>query len=679
MRKLLYALLALVGLLVLAFVLAAMLVDPQALTQPIAEQASVALGQPVQLGEVDLALFPTPAARVHSVVVGPEDAPLAEISEIRLNISLLGLLAGQVALRSLEIDEPVVKLPMGPDGLPLLPLPPAEPAKPKSEAGERAEAEVESEAALLAISEIVIRNGSIASGPWALEDLAVDGSLALDGTAAFQIGANLVGLARIDQVEVEIAGLIEGAPSWTASGELSEIALMTLRERLALDFELEGSGHAKFQAAGREEVVESGQVSFEASALKYASGEMTATGATQASAVLGEQWQLDLSNTEIRQGELLHKPAGSRLIASGELGTEPSVEALGSFRLQLIEDELRGHMDLGAASPKVTLESGTVELAPLAAWFQGEVKPSAGQLVLDDLAIGLDPLAVHGAMMIQAVELALEHGTASVSGQVRGEGSRVVAAPLEVTVGGQISTLQAVYDLESGSVQIDGDTSAAQVDPLVRALTGDSPLSGVLTSRMALAGPPTLPGLAGKGSFEITEGELRGVSIMKTVLGEISALPILMARVRGKDLSRYEEEEFRRLAGDFRLRGEYAHIDNLVLEYRNATIDLAGTVGVPSGELNLKGTLTLSKELDAELAGTEQGSAKRRVIPITGVRGTVSEPKVVLDRDALSAALATYATGGELRDRLEEQLGPGGADAVEGVLEKLLRGRREEP
>ena len=231
-------------------------------------------------------------------------------------------------------------------------------------------------------------------------------------------------------------------------------------------------------------------------------------------------------------------------------------------------------------------------------------------------------------------------------------------------VGGQISTLHAVYDLESGTVDVSADTRAAQVDPLLRALTGDSPMAGMLTSRFELAGPPTLPGLAGRGTFEVSDGQLRGVSIMKTVLGEISALPILVARARGVDLSRYEEEEFRRLAGDFRLRGEYARIDNLVLEYRNATVDLAGTVGVPSGELNLKGTLTLSEELDAELAGTAPDSGRRRVIPITGVRGTVSKPEIILDREALSLALSTYATGGKLREKLERSLGTDGADVA---------------
>ena len=38
--------------------------------------------------------------------------------------------------------------------------------------------------------------------------------------------------------------------------------------------------------------------------------------------------------------------------------------------------------------------------------------------------------------------------------------------------------------------------------------------------------------------------------------------------------------------------------------------------------------------------------------------------------------LATYTTGGAVRDSLEEKLGKEGADAVENVLEQLLRGGR---
>ena len=67
MKRLGYALAAVMVLVALAFVLAALLIDPAVLAQTIARQASAAVGQPVSLGEVDLVLFPMPAARVKQV------------------------------------------------------------------------------------------------------------------------------------------------------------------------------------------------------------------------------------------------------------------------------------------------------------------------------------------------------------------------------------------------------------------------------------------------------------------------------------------------------------------------------------------------------------------------------------------------------------------------------------
>jgi hypothetical protein len=62
------------------------------------------------------------------------------------------------------------------------------------------------------------------------------------------------------------------------------------------------------------------------------------------------------------------------------------------------------------------------------------------------------------------------------------------------------------------------------------------------------------------------------------------------------------------------------------------------------------------------------------VIPITGVGGTIARPKVRLDQRAVAEVAATYASGGRMREKLEETVGPEGAEAVQDLLEQLLRG-----
>ena len=237
----------------------------------------------------------------------------------------------------------------------------------------------------------------------------------------------------------------------------------------------------------------------------------------------------------------------------------------------------------------------------------------------------------------------------------------VVGSPLDLRIGGQASTLDLGYRLENGSLDLRTELAGAALEPLVSALRGSSPMTGTLSARVHVTVPPEPAALRGKGTIEITQGQVRGFSLMKSVLGELSALPIAAAALRGDDLSRYDEREFKRLAASFRLADGVAHIDDLVVEYRHSTVELHGTVALADGALALSGRLLLDEE-------------RQKVIPIEGVRGTVSSPRVVLDRTAVSSAFATYATGGRTREKLDEQLGPGGADLVEDLLEKFLRG-----
>ena len=85
MRRLLIALAVLALLAVAVFVAAALALDPASLREPLAALASERLERPVELGEMQLDLFPVPAVHVAEVRVGaerPTDPPLAEVAEI---------------------------------------------------------------------------------------------------------------------------------------------------------------------------------------------------------------------------------------------------------------------------------------------------------------------------------------------------------------------------------------------------------------------------------------------------------------------------------------------------------------------------------------------------------------------------------------------------------------------
>ena len=109
----------------------------------------------------------------------------------------------------------------------------------------------------------------------------------------------------------------------------------------------------------------------------------------------------------------------------------------------------------------------------------------------------------------------------------------------------------------------------------------------------------------------------------------------------------------------------------LVAVYRGGEATLWGTIGLADGALDLHGHIELSREMDEELSG--QRPKEPTVIPIEGVRGTVSRPRVRVDRAALAGVATTLATRGRLGRDLEEKLGPGAAEAVQQIFDQLLR------
>jgi hypothetical protein len=668
MRKLLYAVLGLVVLLLIAVGLAAVFVDADAIGAFVAEQASLALGEPVEFGEVDLALFP-PAAELRAVRIGKGEKPLADIDEIKVRVSIPALLIGQVVLRSVELNGPRINLELDDDGAPVLPQGASGGASPSDASTE--------DAPRIAITSLRVRDGSLSAGPWEVRELRADGGLNLNGTASVELAAHVVGLARIESAEIELSELLGDTPVWNVVAELTELDLAVLSERLELeDMELSGAARASVTASGRAENVESAKLELRTKDLVYESGDLRLAGDVPVDATLGGPFRVDLKDAELISGELIHKPRGAALAVYGQLGPEPGPEALGAVTIDVGGSSFPAIIDASGSVVRTTLGPGELDLAPLRDWWVGEVVPTSGRVTFDPFGVTAEPLESSGSLTLHDVQVPLVSGTVTLSGPVRGDGPRLLAGPLKVTLAEQQATLNAVYELESGRFEVDGDIPQAQLDPLVRAVTGESSISGALVGSLKLAGDPDPATIRGPVSFEITDGRIQGFSIVKSVVGELAAVPLLVAQLKGKDLSRYEEEEFRRMAGTFNLGGGLARTDDLVLEYRHATAYLNGTVGLLDGALRMQGKIVISKALDEEVTGAS-GGGEERVIPITSIGGTVDSPRVILDRQAVSSVLSTYATSPAVKKELEERLGPGGAEAVESILDNLFRGGKK--
>ena len=195
-----------------------------------------------------------------------------------------------------------------------------------------------------------------------------------------------------------------------------------------------------------------------------------------------------------------------------------------------------------------------------------------------------------------------------------------------------------------------------------------------LGARLSLRGPPDLARISGGGSFAITDGKLHGFSLLRELLGELVGVGQLVAQLKGKDLSRFEEEEFELLSADFRLAGGYLASENITLVYENATAYLRGRIGLADGALDLSGRVELSEEVEEELGGTPDGRVS--VIPIPVIAGTLASPRVRFDRRALAQVAVELGSGGRLRDKLEEKIGKDAADAVQDLLRDILGGKK---
>ncbi|MGH9884867.1 MAG: AsmA-like C-terminal region-containing protein, partial [bacterium] len=333
-------------------------------------------------------------------------------------------------------------------------------------------------------------------------------------------------------------------------------------------------------------------------------------------------------------------------------------------------------LELGKTPKHVKLRKSMLDLAALRELLPPDKPTLAGKVHFDGFDVQLDPLRIMGNAALDAVETKLEHGPVRISGPVRGLGERIELHKCSVVIGEQTIELSATYDLASGAITASYDTANTQLGALLSALSGRGEVDGTLASNGQLnAAKPDVAALAGDGRFDIRPGRIAGFSLMKSVMGSLAALPTLAAAAKGKDLSRYDDERFEYLSANYRIADGRVSTENLELAYQNATAYLHGSVGMSDRSLDLAGRIVLSRDADAELAGTK--SAKERVIPISHIGGTLDSPRVELDQKTLAALALAYSGNDKVREKIDKALGKGASGQVEDFLGNLLGGKKK--
>ena len=649
--------------------LAVRLADEERLRTALERLASDASGYAVEFGDVEFSLFPLPAIEVAGlgVAAGPGDSgpPLARVERLRGRVAFWPLLAGELVVRSLHVSGAALDLSalgdasLEPSGSPGAPSE-AGAAPPGAEAREAEPGDAPP--LRIAVQSLRVEDGSLAWGDWTLRRVRASGGVGLD-------------LAGELDAEMDVSGPV------SADG---------LEARLEFAFD--------------EGALRSAALRFEAGELRAEAGGAAVRGPVSGEAVLGGRWGLDLTRAEVRVPGAVRKAPGLELRLAGALPAEaPSAAPPRALRA-----ELAGHafdLELDLDRGRFELADADLELDALHPYLDPELPRPGGRVRLRGLGLRLDPREIYGEARLEAVRVPLPGGEAVASGLLRGrgraleigldplrlpglEGAVAVSGMLHdredgfALAGGRLRlaeqevALEAAWVPAAGVAQVEARTVAAsaRLGPLLGFFGAGENLDGRLESSARLHLQGGIESLRGRVEFDVRDGRLRGFSLLRQILGRLAELPILVATLRGKDLSKYDDERFERLSGTFDVRGRQLSTRDLTLEYRHATARLHGSVDLEGeGALDLRGRAVLSREVDAELGKTSGG---RTTIPIPKIGGSPSRPRVEIDERVLAELALAYAAGDRVRRKLDEKLGPGAGEAVQGLFD-LLRGRPE--
>lgn len=674
----------------------------------IQEAVSQATGRTFAYTELTMGLFPPRLILVNPELAGdtPSALPFLSASNVDLRLAILPLFARTVLVDSLVIEDATLNLRRTADGF-VLPIRErsgtsaggqGEKGEPDTGAGisfglrsfalKNANLLVRDETfsppAKLGLNEIeFLAEGTTPTGPIDLSfkarlpdggGIAAQGSATLDGDLDLNLDVekmNLSALAPLLRRGRSVAGTLSGnivivgpaqAPSLlVAKFTSSDLALqwddVQYKGPLDLSAELAGSLN---QIAG----------SFEA----------------------------DATQGEINYGEAVFtKPVGTPAKVKGKIRTLED----GSFEL----DDVHLKIHTLDATARVQMEPLTLVVNAEPFSLQGwEVllpgladSPLQGHLGIEDLSVNLEPLALRGNLQLKDVRTA--HPTTGspivVRGILNAAGQEVRSQNLEVELGGQIFVVEAhLSEIFSNSPHYDLGVTAQEVslEKLLLAVMADEsamatgPLSvlGQFKGRL-VNGASVLKGVRGQIRLDIGQGQLRGVSLLRSTVerfGALGNIALALGKEKGgSTLQKFYEDTFESVSGTFLLANGVAKTDDLNLRYEDYIVDLTGTFGLLDESIHAKGKLTILPEVDealAEAAGAEKVKGQARVIPLAEVRGTLSEPQVVLTQKTVVGLLTTYSSAGdklsEFEKDIDKALGEGAGKAARGLLDSILGG-----
>jgi len=663
-----------------------------------------ALGREFRYGDLTFGLFPPSLVVARPEVSGAKtgDPPFLEAEDIALRLAIAPLLARTVVIDSLVVQGAALRLVRTKEGIEI-PKPPAAetgrlntPVKPAESAEAKASLGFQ-----LAVRDLRLRHARLRledrtvspEVTWDLGNMNLDAHLdSLEGPITFDFSATLASGGKI-----HTTGTAGMDTDFKAEVELDRLVVDPLARYLGRHGKLTGALSGKVVAQGiaaspkkieadlalREGDVRFGKIALRGTArvkLDLEGGFDRTRG----------RFEVDATEAEVRYGDAFTKPAGESSSVAGSVGRD----ANGNIEIKDARIRLK---DLNALVSvrtgkriRLQVSAPAFELAGWDRWLPAlSGYDLQGPVVLRDLVVTTSPVELGGSVELSGISVRMpDREPFMVKGVLRGAGRSLrldrmslTAAEQVVNITGSVTRFDATprYDLRLRTSQADSNKLLSAFSSLRDVLYGPLDLDARLRGEVG-GKRRAIEALSATVRLDIGQGRLKGISILKSTfdrLGAIGEAALIAGRLRGgRTLQRFYEDTFESIAGTFEISSGQATTDNLELLYRHYKVNLWGTLGLLDRRLDMRGRLTIFKEIDKELAGAGTRPV-RKTIPLARVVGTLDSPRVDLSPESVARFTSSYAIErrrGNIEEKIDEKLGKGSGKEVIDVIEGILGG-----
>ena len=370
---------------------------------------------------------------------------------------------------------------------------------------------------------------------------------------------------------------------------------------------------------------------------------VTAAGTLDELALTGT---VDAAASTLRFGDVLSKAADQPLHLSVRAGWTPAALDVREFRIEA--DPLRvtadGRFGFDAA-PAMDLHLRTVQIGESSlegtvrversAPFRAEYAITAPLLRLADLRDDADATtlqAAHASGRVWQQDAGLRHtgrldvergtvaevafGDFEMTSSIADRVARLTDVKLQAFGGALTGRGQYAFDTESPRFSVQAQVADLRLSEFFRSVLPSTPqnIDGTATANLRIEGSGAdweaiRPGLRGEGRLDVADGAVRDVNIAEGVLSGLTGIPGLSLHIPQRLRDRYpavftaQDTSFDEFAARFRILDGKLNVERLRIAARDFLTRGTGTVDFDQ-QVDLDASLTLSKDLSADLIGT---------------------------------------------------------------------------